>query len=368
MELSDAEALTGIDPGSKVEKQNKRRPWVIFAGSFALFIAIVAVGVVLLRSNAQIVDEYAATKEDLESRVDRATSLLDESDYLSESIASELRQHLEKGEELLARDSPNIFSFTASSELDDIQSQLKALGTPMRALSNAEQDRKHYEAAKESSSEVHVLASGTVADFGEKVLDDSLVATLNEDLKKLREALDQEWPAGDSEWFSTSRDEIDAASEAVTASEELVKQDHERWLEEEEKKKAEEAAEAERQALKDPSNYKQISDRNWTLVERAPDSHEDEKYVVYGRVTQADSATGSFAIRVDTSGSQQRRAYSYDVNTMVAAGESGMFDEVVSGDIVKLLVEVNGSLSYESTLGATITALSVTAHGVEVIG
>ena len=90
------------------------------------------------------------------------------------------------------------------------------------------------------------------------------------------------------------------------------------------------------------------------------------QYIVYGRVTQADAATGDF-FRVDTSGVYQESEYDYEVNTMVAP----MPDEdaeVVSGDIVKMYITVSGSYSYDTAIGGTAQAVLGIVADVEILG
>lgn len=359
---SDGQSASESNDGAEKRKFPKR--WIALAIALVLVVVVAVAGVSVVRSNGEIADEYAEERQSLVERVGRAYSVLDASGDLHEATADDLAREIEAAESLLASDPPTMFSVSASSDLDAINSRYRSLGKPLRELIAGEERRSEYETAVQASKDVHVGASDTAKELSKKVLDSKLLSNLKADIEELQATLEDEWPAGQLGWFNGATSRITEASDAVLASEELVKDDHERWLEAEEEK----AAEAERKALKDPKNYKQISDRDWSLVERSPDSYSDDKYVVYGRVTQADAATGSFAIRVNTSGTRQSREYSYDVNTMVSAGELGMFDNVVSGDIVKLLVEVDGSMSYETTMGATISALQVTAYVVDVIG
>lgn len=132
---------------------------------------------------------------------------------------------------------------------------------------------------------------------------------------------------------------------------------------------SEEAAAATSRALhakrvSDRSNYRSVSTREWQLIEKNPDRHVGELYVVYGRVTQADGGTGSSTVRIDTDGEQVGQ-YDYDINTMVTEGSAGVLDQTVKDDLVTLYVEVDGSTTYETTIGGSVTALAVTAYFVE---
>lgn len=125
-------------------------------------------------------------------------------------------------------------------------------------------------------------------------------------------------------------------------------------------------AEAERIRLTDKDSYKTVTSREWQLVAKNPDAHVGELYVVYGRVVQADSATGTDQIRVYTGG-QQVESYDFDINTLVTAGEAS-FVEVVQDDLVTLWVKVTGAESYETSMGGDVTAPAVQANIVEVYG
>lgn len=122
----------------------------------------------------------------------------------------------------------------------------------------------------------------------------------------------------------------------------------------------------ERQRLTNKASYRTVSSRDWQLVAKNPDAHKGELYVVYGRVVQADAATGTFQIRVNTDG-QQVGVYDFDINTIVTAGLAS-FKEVVEDDLVALWVGVTGSETYDTTMGGSVTAPKVEANIVEVYG
>ena len=132
------------------------------------------------------------------------------------------------------------------------------------------------------------------------------------------------------------------------------------------KEAAARAAAVERARLTDKSNYQSVSSREWQLVAKNPDQHVGDLYVIYGRVVQADAATGSTQIRVSTDG-QQVEAYDFDINTIVTAGQAS-FAEVVEDDLVTLWVKVAGSQTYETTMGGSVTAPEVQANVIEVYG
>ncbi|AZG43487.1 DUF2510 domain-containing protein [Gordonia insulae] len=126
------------------------------------------------------------------------------------------------------------------------------------------------------------------------------------------------------------------------------------------------AAAARRAALLDKSSYQAVDSRQWQLVAKRPDSHTGEKYVVYGRVVQADSATGD-DIRVNTDG-QQVDYYDMDINTVASEGQPGIFGNIVEDDLVTMWVVVTGSTSYDTTMGGSVTAPTVDVNMIEPYG
>jgi hypothetical protein len=126
------------------------------------------------------------------------------------------------------------------------------------------------------------------------------------------------------------------------------------------------AAAAEEAARLDPTTYTAISTRDWQLIEKDPDSHYGEKYVIYGYVTQADASTGTEGFRANTGG-EQTDWYNYDINTIVIA-DSDIVANVVTDDIVQMYVEVLGSYTYETQIGGETTAVSVQANILNALG
>ncbi|VTR07026.1 Uncharacterised protein [Gordonia terrae] len=118
--------------------------------------------------------------------------------------------------------------------------------------------------------------------------------------------------------------------------------------------------------LTNKASYRNVTSRDWQLVAKNPDAHKGELYVIYGRVVQADAATGTFQIRVNTDG-QQVDLYDFDINTIVTTGLAS-FKEVVEDDLVTLWVGVTGSETYDTTMGGSVTAPKVEANIVEVYG
>ena len=135
---------------------------------------------------------------------------------------------------------------------------------------------------------------------------------------------------------------------------------------------AEEEAEAEAEAksdaeLRDPKTYKSISHRKWAQVAKDPDSYVGKKYVLYGYVTQFDSATGNDSFLVSTD-AKPRTYYDYDINTIATTEKPKRFRKVVEDDLVKMWVQVGGAISYDTQVGGNTTVPSVVVNIIKVTG
>lgn len=126
------------------------------------------------------------------------------------------------------------------------------------------------------------------------------------------------------------------------------------------------AESATRAAKLDKSAYQSVDSRTWQLVAKNPAAHVGEKYLVYGRVTQADTAMGTSTIRVNTDGAQVDY-YDMDINTVASQGLAS-FSDVVEDDLVTMWVEVTGSTTYDTTIGGSVTAPTVDVNIIQTTG
>lgn len=116
-----------------------------------------------------------------------------------------------------------------------------------------------------------------------------------------------------------------------------------------------------------PAPPKEISSRDWQLIARNPDAHGGERIVVYGYVTQFDSATGTDTFRANVDGARHSEWYDYDTNT-VLTGTPLVLGDLVKDDIFRAEVDVSGSLSYDTTMGGSTTVPKLQVTKIEVIG
>jgi hypothetical protein len=160
---------------------------------------------------------------------------------------------------------------------------------------------------------------------------------------------------GESEAQKTAREAAEAQA-ALAAQQEAERQA---------------AAQAAAAADADLSTYTDIDDRTWQLVAKDPNAHIGEKYVIYGGVTQFDSATGTSGFRANTGGerddSSNVSVYSYDINTIVT-GDPTALKQVVENDLLKMYVKVTGAYTYDTSIGGSATAPKVSLTSFELIG
>ena len=115
----------------------------------------------------------------------------------------------------------------------------------------------------------------------------------------------------------------------------------------------------------DRQTYSAIGEREYGVLARNPDAEKGRRIVVYGYVTQFDSATGNAMFRANTSAIKSERWYDFDQNTIVTFDPASGGD-VIERDIVTLYAEIAGNRSYTTTLGASETALALKANIIDV--
>lgn len=117
-------------------------------------------------------------------------------------------------------------------------------------------------------------------------------------------------------------------------------------------------------------SYKTLSSRTFKLMVKDPDAYIGKTYVIYGEITQFDSATGTDTFRADTGPKRLRISYgyvNYDQNSMLTGAES-MLKKLVEGDCFKAKVTVLGSYSYDTQAGGNTTVPSFQVDSISVYG
>ncbi|SCG69848.1 hypothetical protein [Micromonospora inositola] len=115
-----------------------------------------------------------------------------------------------------------------------------------------------------------------------------------------------------------------------------------------------------------PPSYKTLSARQWKLIAKNPDAYIGKHYVVYGRVTQFDAATGTDTFRADVAHRRMPDEYDYETNTMLSGSESDLAD-LVEDDIFRANVAVLGSYSYDTQIGGETTVPLLLVDSIKVL-
>ncbi|WP_416970132.1 hypothetical protein [Streptomyces sp. 4F14] len=102
------------------------------------------------------------------------------------------------------------------------------------------------------------------------------------------------------------------------------------------------------------ATYERLTAREWAQIAKDPDAHSGERYVVYGVVTQFDAMTGSETFRADVDGVRHVESYEYPTNTILT-GDAAQLERFIVGDTFEAKVEMNGSLTYETQVGGSLT-------------
>ncbi|MFG3301563.1 hypothetical protein [Micromonospora chersina] len=115
-----------------------------------------------------------------------------------------------------------------------------------------------------------------------------------------------------------------------------------------------------------PPSYKTLTARQWKLIAKNPDGHIGEHYVVYGRVTQFDAATGTDTFRADVAHRRMSDEFDYETNTMLSGSGSDL-ENLVEDDIFRANVMVLGSYSYDTQIGGSTTAPLLQIDSIKVL-
>jgi hypothetical protein len=103
--------------------------------------------------------------------------------------------------------------------------------------------------------------------------------------------------------------------------------------------------------------YKKLSTRGFQKLAKDPDSYAGDTYIIWGEITQFDSATGVDTFRADTGAKKKKPSYgfvNYAQNAILTGDESSLSD-YVEGDLFRAKVTVVGSYTYDTQIGGSTT-------------
>lgn len=116
--------------------------------------------------------------------------------------------------------------------------------------------------------------------------------------------------------------------------------------------------------------FAETDERTFAQIAKDPDSYIGTKLIIYGSVTQFDSATGPCTMRVNTGHAITENSFEYQANTLVSSGTSTdcpVLGPIVQDDHLKIWGTVLGAYSYDTAIGGTATAILFDAVQVELL-
>jgi len=116
--------------------------------------------------------------------------------------------------------------------------------------------------------------------------------------------------------------------------------------------------------------YKAISTSDFAELAQNPDAYSGQHCIVYGEVTQFDSATGDFTLRANTGATKKKiesGAADYRVNSILSGTKEG-FAKLADGDVFSANVTILGSFSYDNQGGEKRTVPSFLVDSIQAYG
>ncbi|HEX5907538.1 MAG TPA: hypothetical protein VFY56_11015 [Propionibacteriaceae bacterium] len=110
-----------------------------------------------------------------------------------------------------------------------------------------------------------------------------------------------------------------------------------------------------------------VTKREWAKIVKNPDRYAGERYIIYGQVTQFDSATGDEGFRADTAHTNTLSYGIFDGKNTVLSRSANPLDDLVEEDVFRASVEVIGSYDYDTQIGGETSAPHLKVLSIKVI-
>ena len=105
------------------------------------------------------------------------------------------------------------------------------------------------------------------------------------------------------------------------------------------------------------------------MIAKNPDQYKGQTYLIFGEVTQFDSATGVNRFRANVSNANTcSYGFFRGDNTILVKGPGADLTNVVNDDVFAAKVTVLGSTSYSTTLGGGTTVPELQVDSIELQG
>ena len=111
-----------------------------------------------------------------------------------------------------------------------------------------------------------------------------------------------------------------------------------------------------------------VTMRQWAKVVKNPDAYKGKRYIIYGQVTQFDSATGTDTFRADTAHTDTTETnYGFfDGGNTVLTGDEEHMSGLVEDDVFRASVTVIGAFDYDVSGNTNVPYLRI--NSLKVVG
>jgi hypothetical protein len=117
----------------------------------------------------------------------------------------------------------------------------------------------------------------------------------------------------------------------------------------------------------EPVQAVRVSKRQWAKIVKKPASYKGNRYIIYGQVTQFDSATGDDNFLADTAHRNTMSYGLFDGDNALLTGSAGQLDDLVEDDVFRASVTVLGKIDYDTQIGGNTTVPLLEVNSLKVI-
>jgi hypothetical protein len=110
-----------------------------------------------------------------------------------------------------------------------------------------------------------------------------------------------------------------------------------------------------------------VSKRQWAKIVKKPESYKGDKYIIYGEVTQFDSATGDDSFLADTAYRNTMSYGFFDGENTLLTGTAKQLDDLVEDDVFRASITVLGKIDYDTQIGGNTTVPLLEVNSIKVI-
>lgn len=98
-----------------------------------------------------------------------------------------------------------------------------------------------------------------------------------------------------------------------------------------------------------------VDKRTMAKIIKSPDNYVGKKYIVYGEITQFDSATGTDTFLANTAYKNTTSYGFFDGENALYTGDEDRLSDFVEGDVFRASVTVVSSFTYDTQIGGSTT-------------